>query len=130
MHFTVIKEFLELFYGEKNEIKTDFDFWYNPTNENFAKLIKALKELSVDVSELERIVFDAQKTYLKIPHPTFHTDFLPQMKGLPSYRDCKKRSQKVALDENEIYVISKEDLLINKQSVNRSIDKQDFDSLR
>ncbi len=112
------------------EIKIDHDFWYNPTNENFVNLVKALSDLRVDVSDLEKIIFDPQKTYLKIPHTTFHTDFLPQMKGLKSFRACKERSQRISLDENELYVISKEDLLSNKIAVNRDIDQRDLDALR
>lgn len=117
-------------FQENPEIKIDHDFWYNPTNENFINLLKALENLNIDVSDLEKIVFDPEKTYLKIPHNTFHTDFLPQMKGLPSYRDCKKKCERMMLDDNELYIISKEDLLINKKAVNRDIDKRDFDSLR
>jgi hypothetical protein len=115
---------------ENPEIKIDHDFWYNPTNENFINLLKALSDLEVDTSELQKIVFDPQKTFLKIPHKTFHTDFLPQMKGLISFRDSKRKCEKILLDENELYIISKEDLLINKKVVNRDIDKRDFESLR
>lgn len=116
--------------SDNPEIKIDHDFWYNPTNENFINLLKALSDLRVDVSDLEKIVFDPQKTFLKIPHKTFHTDFLPQMKGLLSYRDCKMNSERILLDGNELYIISKADLLINKKEVSRDIDKRDIDSLR
>ena len=50
----------------KPEMKTDLDFWYKPTNENFVKLVKALGELEVDTSNLEKIIFDPKKTFLKI----------------------------------------------------------------
>lgn len=116
--------------SDNPEIKIDHDFWYNPTNENFINLLKALSDLRVDVSDLEKIVFDPQKTFLKIPHKTFHTDFLPQMKGLLSYRDCKMNCERILLDGNELYIISKADLLINKKEVSRDIDKRDIDSLR
>lgn len=115
--------------SDNPEIKIDHDFWYNPTNENFINLLKALSDLRVDVSDLEKIVFDPQKTFLKIPHKTFHTDFLPQMKGLLSYRDCKMNCERILLDGNELYIISKADLLINKKEVSRDIDKRDIDSL-
>lgn len=116
--------------SDNPEIKIDHDFWYNPTNENFINLVKALSDLQVDVSDLEKIVFDPQKTFLKIPHRTFHTDFLPQMKGLLSYRDSKMNSERILLDGNELCIISKADLLINKKAVSRDIDKRDIDSLR
>src|SRR6267142_7081213 len=77
----------------KPELKTDLDFWYNPTNENYLNLLKALEELEVDTSDLEKIVFDPQKTFLKIPKEKFHIDFLPRMEGLPSYSDCRKNAR-------------------------------------
>jgi hypothetical protein len=119
-----------VFISNSPEVKIDHDFWYNPTNDNFINLLKSLSDLGVSTAELEKIVFDPKKTFLKVPFATFHTDFLPQMKGLDSYRECKKRSQQISLDENELYVISKEDLLGNKMAVNRDIDQRDLDALR
>src|SRR6185436_4221475 len=95
----------------KTEVKSDLDFWYNPTVENFHHVLKALKELGVDTSELEKIVFDPHRTYLKIPMKNFHLDFLPQMKGLSSYVNSRKNARKEVLDNNEIFVISLNDLI-------------------
>ncbi|MFM7859242.1 MAG: hypothetical protein ACKO96_46800 [Flammeovirgaceae bacterium] len=46
------------------------------------------------------------------------------------YQSCQLKSVKVTLDENDLHVISKQDLLINKSAVSRDIDKKDLDSLR
>ncbi|MCE2995070.1 MAG: hypothetical protein ACK5RG_12490 [Cyclobacteriaceae bacterium] len=119
-----------VFVSNNPEVKIDHDFWYNPTNENFINLLKSLSDLGVATHDLEHLVFDPQRTFLKIPFSTYHTDFLPQMKGLSSYRECKRRCQRILLDENELFVISKEDLLNNKAAVNRSIDQRDLDALR
>lgn len=119
-----------VFVPHNPEVKIDHDFWYNPTNENFINLLKALGELGIPTHDLEQIVFDSNRTFLKIPFPTYHTDFLPQMKGLNSYRECKRKCQRILLDENELYIISKEDLLNNKAAVNRNIDQRDLDALR
>src|SRR6218665_21427 len=58
------------------EMKTDLDFWYKPTNENYLSILASLDELGIDVSSLRSVVFDPQKTFLKIPHSNLHTDFL------------------------------------------------------
>jgi hypothetical protein len=74
------------------DITTDLDFWYKPTLTNYLNLVNALSELEVDTSSLDDVIFDPQKTFLKIPHTHFHTDFLPQMKGVDSFTECKKKS--------------------------------------
>ena len=114
----------------KPEMKTDLDFWYNPTNENFINLIKALKDLGVNTGELEKIIFVPKTTFLKIPHKFFHTDFLPQMAGLKSFRKCKMKATKRILDGNELYIISYSDLILNKNEVNRNTDKADIVALK
>ncbi|HAQ39085.1 MAG TPA: hypothetical protein DCQ58_11305 [Saprospirales bacterium] len=113
----------------KPELKTDLDFWYKPTITNFTNLLAALRELRVKDESLNKIVFDPKKTFLKIPHPSFHTDFLPQMKGLESFAESKLRSSKEILDGNQLYILSYEDLIKNKIAVGRSIDQEDINQL-
>jgi hypothetical protein len=113
----------------KPEIKTDLDFWYKPTTENFSKLVKALRDLEVNIDSLEKIIFDPKKTFLKIPHSNFHTDFLPQMLGLESFSECKKNSSKEVLDDNVLHILSYDDLIKNKMVVGRTIDKEDIKEL-
>jgi len=114
----------------KPEVKTDLDFWYNPTIENFNSILKALNELNVDASDLEQIVFDPQRTYLKIPFEIFHIDFLPQMQGVSSYSVCKKNARKETIDGNEIFILGLNDLIANKVAINRDIDKDDLKHLK
>ena len=113
----------------KPEMKTDLDFWYNPTTENFWFLLNALEELEINIESLRNIVFDPKKTFLKIPHKNFHTDFLPQMSGLRPYRECKADAIKQILDGNEIHIISLNDLLSNKKAIAREIDLKDIEAL-
>jgi predicted nucleotidyltransferase len=112
------------------EVKTDLDFWYKPTTTNFVNLVKALKELNVDAPTLDKIIFNPQKTFLKIPHNTFHTDFLPQMKGLKSFEESKKNATEEYIDGNMIHILSYDDLIQNKISVGRDIDKDDIENLK
>ncbi len=116
--------------SHRPELKTDLDFWYKPTIENFTKLCRSLEALGISKETLDEIVFDPQKTFLKIPHKHFHTDFLPQMKGLESYNDSKKRATKLDLDGNELHIIGYNDLLLNKKAVSREIDSSDITELK
>ena len=111
------------------DIKADLDFWYKPTTENYVNLLRALKYLGINTDEIEASHFDPQKSFLKIPHRTFHTDFLPQVTGLSSFRESKKNCTSLTLGDQKVAVISYEDLVRNKQAVNRAIDKEDIDAL-
>jgi hypothetical protein len=111
------------------ELKTDLDFWYKPTTENFVNLVSALEEMGVDTQDLKEAIFDPMKSFLKIPHKNFHTDFLPQMEGLKSFQESKKSSTRHLLDGNELHIISYHDLLQNKKAINRTIDQTDIEGL-
>jgi predicted nucleotidyltransferase len=113
----------------KAELKVDLDFWYNPTIENYHKILDALDELNVDTSDLKNLVFDKQKTFLKIPHKDFHTDFLPVMNGLDSYRESQAKAESLDLDGVILRILSYDDLIINKRAVNRKADQSDIDEL-
>ena len=99
----------------KPEIDADLDFWYKPTNENFQRVILALNELKIDTSGLKELVFDPKKTFLRVPHEGFHTDFLPEMKGLAPFRECKKNAKGLDLDGITVYILSLEDLILKKK---------------
>lgn len=114
----------------KGDIKADLDFWYKPTTENYLNLVKALKELGVDMQEVERRIFDPKRSFLKIPHKTFHMDFLPQVAGLKSYKESKKNSTIMVVGSHQMEVLGFEDLLKNKEAVGREIDQSDIIALR
>jgi hypothetical protein len=111
------------------ETKTDLDFWYRPTLENYQRLTSALVEMGVDRSALERRPFDPQHSFLKVPFKTFHTDFMPQMVGLRPFRDCEQDGIRRVLDGNELVILSIEDLIKNKRTLNREIDQKDIEAL-
>lgn len=114
----------------KGEIIADLDFWYKPTIENYYNLIKALKDLNIDTDELENRTFNPQKSFLKIPHKTFHTDFLPVLEGLESFKECKKNCSTLAIGNYQVNVIGLNDLIMNKNAVNRIIDRNDVRELK
>lgn len=116
--------------GFTTDPKPDLDFWYKPTIENFESLIRALNELQIDVTDLKKIVFDKNHTFLKIPHENFHTDFLPVMAGLDSFRDSIKKADSTTIEKVTIKIISYDDLLANKRAVNRNIDQSDINELQ
>ena len=117
-------------YPGRPEIKHDIDFWYRPTLGNYHNLVKALKEIGIDTRSLEEIIFDPDKTFLRIPHKTFKTEFLPKMTGLGSFTDSLKNAKEVFLDGNRLLIIGYSDLLKNKEAVGRDIDHRDVEELK
>jgi hypothetical protein len=112
------------------EITHDIDFWYNPSASNYTKLVACLDELNIDTQQLKQIVFDPKKTYLRIPFDTFKAEFLPEISGVPSFLESKKNASKVELDGNLLYIISFKDLIKNKETAAREIDKRDIEELK
>jgi predicted nucleotidyltransferase len=113
----------------KENLKVDLDFWYEPSVENYLKILDALDDLEVDTNALRNLVFDKDRTFLKIPHANFHTDFLPTMEGLNSFRASKKNAETINIGGIVLPVIAYDDLILNKQAVNRKIDQSDIDEL-
>jgi len=107
----------------------DLDFWYNPTISNFEKIINATKEYGIDVSELEKIVFDPKKTFLRFPTSVFQTEFLPTIPGDISFNAAKENAEVLTINNTQVFVIGYEDLIKNKTSTNRLKDQADVEEL-
>jgi len=107
----------------------DLDVWYQPSLENFNRLIQAFDENGTDVSELHTMVFDPSKAFLRIPMEEFKTDFLPQIPGGLTFVEAKARAQLLRIGNVDIPFIGYEDLIRNKKSTNRLKDLADVEEL-
>ena len=107
----------------------DLDFWYNPTITNFQKIINAIKEYGIDVSELEKIVFDPEKTFLRFPTSVFQAEFLPTIPGDISFKIAKEKAEILTINNTQVFIIGYEDLIKNKISTNRLKDQADVEEL-
>ncbi|HYG19716.1 MAG TPA: nucleotidyltransferase [Ohtaekwangia sp.] len=107
----------------------DIDFWYRPSLDNFHKIVRALKEYGIDVSELEDLVFDPQTTFIRLPTPGVTTELLPAIAGNLSFKDARERAEIFELDGVTIPVIAYPDLIINKKTTNRLKDQSDVEEL-
>jgi hypothetical protein len=64
----------------KHGVEYMFVGWYQATNDNFIKLISGISDISPELkNELEKIVFDPKKTFIKFNLDKFHFDFLPEL---------------------------------------------------
>lgn len=87
--------------------KFDLDIWYNPTYDNYFKLLKTLEELGQDITEFR----DEQspnplKSYFRFDLEIFTLDFLPKLKGLSKFRSSFDRKEIIDIrDRDSIYSI-------------------------
>jgi hypothetical protein len=64
--------------------KNDLDFWYDPTYDNYFRMLDALNELGQDVSRFkEEQAPDPMKSFFRIEREHFTLDLIP------NYQDCQ-----------------------------------------
>lgn len=115
------------------DIDYDIDIWYLASNENFRKLIKSIAEISPELkSELDKIVFDPTKTFIKFNLDEFHFDFLPQLVAFyhKDFNRCYDNKEVGEIEGVQINIISKEDLILDKQKLGRDKDLADIENLK
>ena len=110
--------------------KHDLDIWYNPTYENYFKLLKALKELGFERDFMDEKRPDPNKSFFKHEFEDYKLDFLPQIIGLNKFKEAYKKKFVVNLDGVEFAIISYDDLITTKKYSNREKDKIDIEMLR
>jgi hypothetical protein len=108
----------------------DLDFWYNPTYDNYFKLLNALEKLGLDVGEFrEEKAPDPKRSYFRLERSKFTLDFLPEVPGMPRFRKVSPTKETAKIDDVEIPYISYEYLIQNKQALNRPKDQEDIRQL-
>jgi hypothetical protein len=116
-------------YG-KTLAKQDYDFWYNPTYENYFNLINALEKLGEDVLKFrEDQTPNPLKSFFKLKFDKFTLDFLPTIIGLEKFIISFEKRDIVKIEGTEISFISFDDLIKNKQATARPKDIDDINQL-
>ena len=110
--------------------KHDLDFWYNPTYENYFKLLKALKEIGFESDFLDEEEPNPRGSFFKHEFEDYKLDFLPKIKGLERFNKSYKKGFIVTLEGVDLPVISYNDLISSKEYSNREKDKIDIEMLR
>jgi hypothetical protein len=115
------------------DIHYDIDVWYLATNDNFIKLINAISEISPELrTELNKIVFDPKRTFIKFNLDEFHFDFLPELVAFyhKDFSRCYKNKEIGEIEGVQINIISKKDLLLDKEKLGRDQDLADIENLK
>jgi|JI6StandDraft_1071083.scaffolds.fasta_scaffold268257_1 predicted nucleotidyltransferase len=111
--------------------KHDLDFWYNPTYENYFKLLNALEDLGIDVTEykLEKAP-NPRKSFFTQEFNKLKIDFLPEIIGLKKFSPSFSKRIISIVEGIEICTISYKDLLKSKENSSRQKDIDDINHLK
>lgn len=94
-------------------------------------MLNALEELNIDVKSLKKDISpNLRKSFLKFELESFHLDLLPYLNHPIRFIDAYKRRQTVTIEDVEINIISKDDLIENKISLSRPKDLIDIKMLK
>ncbi len=116
-------------FGEMAE-KPDLDFWYNPTYDNYFRLLNALEELGQDVIQFKNEQTpNPKKSFFRYEFEKFTLDFLPELKTALRFRSSFNKKEVVSLKDIEIPFISLEDLISDKKENARAKDVTDIEKL-
>ncbi len=111
--------------------KFDLDIWYNPTYDNYFKLLNALADLGQDVKEfLEEPSPNPLKSYFKFDLDKFTLDFLPKMKGVAKFRQSYEKRETITLKKVDMPFIGFDELLQDKAANSRPKDLIDIKQLK
>ena len=110
--------------------KPDLDFWYNPSYDNYFKLLTALEDLGQDVTKFRNEKTpDPKRSFFRYEFEKFTLDFLPALKATLKFRSSFSRREVVALNGTEIPFINYADLIADKKANGRLKDITDLEKL-
>jgi len=110
--------------------KPDLDLWYNPTYENYFKVLNAMHELGEDVSRLKaEKAPNPKKSFFRFNRKEFTLDLLPEVPGLSKFHASYARKTEAKSGAITVPLISYEDLVISKEKLSRTKDMEDIKEL-
>jgi predicted nucleotidyltransferase len=111
--------------------KFDLDIWYNPTYENYFRLLNALAELGQDVKEFfEEQSPNPLKSYFKFDLNKFTLDFLPKLKGATKFKQAYEKKEITTIKGIDMQFIGFDELLQDKAANSRPKDLADIKQLK
>ena len=104
----------------------DLDIWYNPTEENFVKLLQAVRDFGFDTSDVESLINEPQKALLRLPLENLYIECLAIIDGMLNYADVYSRTYNFTVEEGLVVkVIGYDGLIQNKIMSRRAKDIED-----
>ena len=107
----------------------DLDLWVFTSRENAEKVYKALTEFGAPLEQIDKGSFSEKGIIFQIGVTPCRIDIITQIDGVEFEQAYPKRKE-IEIDGIKIPVISKEDLIHNKETTGREKDKLDSKFMR
>ncbi|MCY1056470.1 DUF6036 family nucleotidyltransferase [Nannocystis sp. SCPEA4] len=106
----------------------DIDFWYRLDPVNASRVLRVLNQFGIDDPALTQEVLLSRGRIFRMGWPPMRIELLNTIDGV-EFDACYERRYMLTVDDVEIAVISRDDLIANKRASNRPKDLADVDEL-
>ena len=107
----------------------DIDIWVEASKENSAKVYKSLSEFGAPLKDINPQTFSEEKVVFQVGVPPRRIDIITQVSGL-EFQKSYRQKQNVEIEDLKISVVSRGDLIKNKESTGREKDRLDVKYLK
>jgi hypothetical protein len=125
VHYLLVGGWAVGLYGNPRATK-DIDFLVAIDSGNLAKLQKALTAFGAPPVDLEH--FMEKGRVIRLGSPPMQIDIINAADGI-DIDECYSRKAKIRIEDTDVFVISKDDLVKNKTASGRSMDIADAENL-
>ena len=111
--------------------KPDIDVWYDPTYENYFRLLNVISELGKDTSEFRKEQTPRPRSsFFRLDFEEFSIDLLPEINSKIRFIDAFSNRIVLEYEGVTILLIALNDLIKDKESSGRTKDKEDIENLK
>ena len=100
----------------------DIDIWYNPTEANYEKLMKSIRDFGFETTDIENQKYYKVKGVINLPLERFTIQFLSIIRGKFSFEDAYLQAEILKIVEHNGKVMSYDYLIKNKIMARRPKD--------
>jgi hypothetical protein len=106
----------------------DFDLWLEASEDNAARVVRALRAFGAPLENLGEADFATKGTGFRMGTPPFRIELLTEIDGV-EFEAAWPRREEYDLDGVRCHVISRDDLIANKRAAGRPQDLADVRAL-
>ncbi len=108
----------------------DLDVLVKREQENAERLLQAITEFGFGSLGLEAQDFVKEDMIVQLGYPPLRIDIITSISGIDDYKQLFENAISIEAENMQLNIISLDDLIKNKESTNRSIDRTDAQKLK